>query len=188
MPETLKGQHQTESKCLENIKTHTNTNTQNTWICFCVYLQAFAHSLSSSYTQSMSLGERNIETTTKSLAPSGWRATSFCVSVTTSLISFNYFNCFYMNNSSIFPILYGLDCAVWCFAGCYCFVFCFCWQCICTNTCETYMRFQSSRSFHFSFVFVLSRMSIWCDLFHINFDFNSTKRETRDLFCGFKWK
>lgn len=64
----------------------------------------------------MSLGERNIETTTKSLAPSGWRATSFCVSVTTSLISFNYFNCFYMNNSSIFPISYGLDYAVWCCA------------------------------------------------------------------------
>lgn len=51
----------------------------------------------------------------KMLAPSVWHTTSFCacVSVTTSLIWFNYFNCFYMNNSTIFPILFVMLVCYW---------------------------------------------------------------------------
>lgn len=126
MRETLKGQHQTESKCLENIKTHTNTNKKYINLFLYVPSSFCSQSVFFSHAEHVVRRKKHRKTTTKSLAPSGWRATSFCVSVTTSLISFNYFNCFYMNNSSIFPILYGLDCAVRCFAGCYCFVFCFC--------------------------------------------------------------
>lgn len=105
---------------------------------------------------------------------------SVSVSVTTSLISFNYFNCFYMNNSTIFLILFVM-------LVCYYCLLTLCWfrsVYSCIHTCETY-AISIISLFHFSFVFmcvfVLSQMSIWCDLFHINFDFNS-KQKRRDLF------